>query len=62
MFTEKLILKLSLVVRFDKELTKILTVKEKDSIFELSTFFVVGCILSYYYRHYAFNGNETNER
>ena len=35
---EKQILKLSLVVRFDKELTEILTVKEKASVFEVSTF------------------------
>ena len=30
--------KLSLVVRFDQELMEILTVKEKASIFELTTF------------------------
>ena len=35
---EKLILKLSLVVRFDKEMTEILTVKEKASIYKLTTF------------------------
>ena len=35
---EKLILKLSLVVGFDEELMEILTVKEKASIFELTTF------------------------
>ena len=40
---EKLIPKLSLVVRFDKELTEIMSVKEKASIFELTTFFVMGC-------------------
>ena len=40
---EKLILKLSLVVRFDQELMEILTVKEKISVFELTTFFFVGC-------------------
>ena len=33
---EKQILKLSLVVRFDKELTEILTVKEKASVFEFT--------------------------
>ena len=36
---EKQIPKLSLVVRFDKELMEILTVKEKASVFEVSTFF-----------------------
>ena len=36
---EKLILKLSLVVTFDKEMMEILTVKEKASIYELTTFF-----------------------
>ena len=36
---EKQILKLSLVVRFDKELMEIFTVKEKASVFEVSTFF-----------------------
>ena len=40
MFSEKLILKLSLVVRFDKELTETLTVKEKASIYKL-TFFML---------------------
>ena len=40
---EKQILKLSLVVRFDKELTEILTVKEKASVFEVGTFFVGVC-------------------
>ena len=38
---EKLFLKLSLVVRFDKEFTDILTVKEKAFLYELTPFFVV---------------------
>ena len=37
---EKQILKLTLVVRFDKELMEILAVKEKASVFEVSTFFL----------------------
>ena len=35
---EKLILKLSLIVRFDKEIMEILIVKEKASVYELTTF------------------------
>ena len=35
---EKLVLNLSLVVIFDKEMMEILTVKEKASVYELTTF------------------------
>ena len=38
---EKLILKLSLVVRFNKEMTEILTVKEKAPIYKLTTFLFI---------------------